>query len=530
MMTPIEQGRIEPAELRNRLSGSDEIALLDVREEGQYGQGHPLLAVNVPYSRLELQITAVVPRRATPVVLIDASDGVAERAVKRLQLLGYTDIQILNGGAAGWQRAGYHLFEGQNVPSKALSEVVEHAFHTPCVTPGELNGLLTAQADLVLLDCRTEEEFDRFHVPSAISCPGAELVWRFKDLVPSPDSLVVISCAGRTRGILGAQSLINAGVPNRVVHLKGGTQGWVLASLPLASGGAAFGVTVSTDAAEAAQERARSVATRFGVQMIDHATLTAWHQDPSRTTYLFDVRGPDEYAAGHLPGAISAPGVQLVQRLDRWVGTRNARLVVVDHGLVRAIMTAHWLKQMGWQVSVMDSPVGPGLPTIGAPPLPNAREIDAREAVAWLAQSAKAISVDLSADYRRSHAEGAIWVNRARLDRLRSEVLNASRIVVFSEDGQLARLAAQDLAEISKAEVAVVRGGLSAWRDLGLPLASSPEEPPDSERIDTLFWNQDRTNGNLAHSRAYLAWEEDLPRQIDVDGASGFRLMPEAVA
>lgn len=529
-MTPIEHPRIEPSELRNRLAGSDEIALLDVREEGQYGEGHPLLAVNLPYSRLELQITAVVPRRATPVILIDACDGVAERAARRLRLLGYTDVQILAGGAAGWERAGYHLFEGQNVPSKALSEVVEHAFHTPCVTPEELNGLLAARADLVLLDCRTEEEFDRFHVPSAISCPGAELVWRFKDLVPSPGSLVVISCAGRTRGILGAQSLINAGVPNRVVHLKGGTQGWVLAGLPLAAGGAEIAVTVSTDAAETARERARRVATRFGVSMIDHATLTAWHRDPARTTYLFDVRGPDEYAAGHLPGAISAPGVQLVQRLDRWVGTRNARVVVVDQGLVRAIMTAHWLKQMGWMVSVLDSPVGPGLPEMDAPRLPDAREIDAREAAAWLAQSAAAISVDLSADYRRSHAEGAIWVSRARLGRMPSRILHASKIVVFSEDGQLARLVAQDLAEISKAEVAVVRGGLSAWRDSGLPLASSPGDPPDGERIDNLFWNQDRTNGNLAHSRAYLAWEEDLPRQIEVDGASGFRLMPEAAA
>src|SRR5580698_4308453 len=260
MMTPIETRRMQPAELRSRLAGSDEIALLDVREEGQYGEGHPLLAVNVPYSRLELQVTAVVPRRSTPVVLIDAADGVAERAARRLRRLGYSDVQILHDGAAGWQRAGYHLFEGQNVPSKALSEVVEHAFQTPCVTPEELKELVAAQADLVLLDCRTEEEFDRFHVPSAISCPGAELVWRFKDLVPSPDSLVVVSCAGRTRGILGAQSIINAGVPNRVVHLKGGTQGWVLAGLPLASGGAEFGFTVSADAAETALDRARSVA------------------------------------------------------------------------------------------------------------------------------------------------------------------------------------------------------------------------------------------------------------------------------
>jgi rhodanese-related sulfurtransferase len=520
---------IEPDDLRRRLASGDEIAVLDVREEGQYGEGHLLLAVNVPYSRLELNVTAVVPKFATSLVLIDENDGIAERAAKWLTLLGYRRIEILNGGSAAWQRAGFHLFEGQNVPSKALAEVVEHAFHTPCVTPEELNEMLAACTDLVLLDCRTEEEFNRFHVPSAISCPGAELVWRFGDLVPSKETLVVVSCAGRTRGIIGAQSLINASVPNRVLHLKGGTQGWVLSGLPLASGGAEIGVKVSKDAAEAALRRARGVATRFGIPMIDHPTLANWFADPVRTTYLFDVRGPDEYAAGHLKGAISAPGVQLVQRLDRWVGTRNARLVVVDEGLVRAIMTAHWLKQMGWQVSVLDGPAGPDLPDAREPTLPVAHEISPQEAVAWLSLGAKAISVDLSADYRRAHPEGAIWANRARLDRLPVDVLGAAKIVLFSDDGRLACLAARDMSELSKAEVAVVRGGLSAWRAGGLPVVSSPGVPADADRIDNLFWNQDRTNGNLDHSRAYLQWEEDLPRQIEIDGASGFHLMPEAV-
>ena len=35
------------------LTGGGEIAFLDVREHGQYGEGHPFFAVNLPYSRLE---------------------------------------------------------------------------------------------------------------------------------------------------------------------------------------------------------------------------------------------------------------------------------------------------------------------------------------------------------------------------------------------------------------------------------------------------------------------------------------------
>ena len=87
-----------------------------------------------------------------------------------------------------------------------------------------------------MLDSRPLDEYARFHVPGAVTCPGAELTLRFADLVPEPDALVVVSCAGRTRGIIGAQSLLTAGIPNPVMSLEGGTQGWRLAGLDLEGG------------------------------------------------------------------------------------------------------------------------------------------------------------------------------------------------------------------------------------------------------------------------------------------------------
>src|ERR1700738_2983558 len=94
---------------------------------------------------------------------------------------------------------------------------------------------------------------------------GAELVHRFSDLVDSPETLVVVSCAGRTRGIIGAQSLINAAVPNRVVSLSGGTQGWRLAGLELESGATTRLRPISDNADASAQRRAEAVAARFGI-------------------------------------------------------------------------------------------------------------------------------------------------------------------------------------------------------------------------------------------------------------------------
>ena len=72
-----------------------------------------------------------------------------------------------------------------------------------------------------------------------------------------------------------------------------------------------------------------------------------------RTTYVLDVRSPDEFAAGHRPGSRHAPGGQLVQATDEYVAVRNSRLVLVDDNGVRATMTASWLRQLGWEDAVV---------------------------------------------------------------------------------------------------------------------------------------------------------------------------------
>src|ERR671928_964149 len=81
----------------------------------------------------------------------------------------------------------------------------------------------------MLMDSRPFDEYQRVSIPTAVNVPGAELVLRVRDMAPKPDTLVVVNCAGRTRSIIGAQSLINAGLPNPVVALRNGTMGWTLA-------------------------------------------------------------------------------------------------------------------------------------------------------------------------------------------------------------------------------------------------------------------------------------------------------------
>ncbi|PGH58627.1 sulfurtransferase [Azospirillum palustre] len=527
--TPAGTTGIDPRTLLHWLEDGGEIAFLDLREEGSFGEGHPLLAVNIPFSRLEFDIAALVPRADTRIVLL-AGETVAARAASRLSALGYTGVHVLAGGVEAWSAAGLTLFPSVNVPGKAFAECVEHAYHTPDIEAAELDRLIRAGADLVILDSRTVEEFERFHVPGAVSAPGAEIVHRFADLVPSPDSLVVVSCAGRTRGIIGAQALINAGVPNRVVVLSGGTQGWRLAGFELERDTPLPPrPPVGPEAGETAQRRAADLARRFAVPVIDRAALERLRADPARTTYLFDVRPPAEHAGGHAEGVPSAQGGQLVQALDKWAATRGARIVLTDDDGVRATVTAHWLRQLGWDALVL-----PGLVSGTAPPAahavpaapPLATVLSADEAGDRLRRGAALLFSDSSGDYRRAHPAGALWANRShlgppeRFDR-------AAGVVVTGRDPVTAHLLALDLEEAG-IPAAVLPGGEAAWTAAGLAVVPSPSEPADADRIDHLFWLHDRHSGNLEASRAYLDWELSLPEAVGTPEAAGFRIGPAA--
>lgn len=112
-------------QVREALLARHEIALLDVREEDPYAQGHPLFAANLPASKIELEAFTRIPRRDTFIVVYDDGEGLAEPAARTLQKLGYTQVSLLARGLQGWRDAGGELFIDVNVPSKSFGELVE---------------------------------------------------------------------------------------------------------------------------------------------------------------------------------------------------------------------------------------------------------------------------------------------------------------------------------------------------------------------------------------------------------------------
>lgn len=521
-------------DVRQALLSRQEIALLDVREEDPFAQAHPLFAANLPAGRIELEAWSRIPRRDTPIVVYDNGEGLAPGCARKLQQLGYTDVSVLDGGLAGWRSAGGEIFKDVNVPSKAFGELVESRRYTPSLPAQEVKALLDQQADVVVLDARRFDEYQTMSIPGGISVPGAELVLRAGALAPNPATRIVVNCAGRTRSIIGTQSLVNAGIPNPVHALRNGTIGWTLAGQTLDQGAQRRFVDVSENQRLEAARQARGVADRAGVRRAQAADLARFGAETGRTTYRYDVRTPEEFVAGHLPGFRSAPGGQLVQETDVSAPVRGARLVLADLDGVRANMTASWLAQMGWDVWVLDD-VQPGdCSETGqqtAPlPLPEApiTWVSATQLAQWLQHEAEDHTVVLdfapSAQFIKRHIPGAWFVLRSELEQALKRIPTAQRYVLTCGNSLLARYAAQDVARLTGAHVAVLEGGTQAWIDDGLALENG-ETRLASTRIDRYRRPYEGTDNPREAMQAYLDWEFGLIEQLARDGTHGFKVI-----
>lgn len=514
-------------DIRRALLAREELALIDLREEDPFAQAHPLFAANVALSKLEIEIFARVPRRDTAITVYDDGEGLAAIGAQRLLALGYRDVAVLEGGLAGWRAAGGELFRDVNVPSKAFGELVESVRHTPSLSAEQVKALLDEQADVVVLDARRFDEYQTMGIPGGVSVPGAELVLRVAELAPDPATQVIVNCAGRTRSIIGTQSLINAGIANPVAALRNGTIGWTLAGQALAHGQARRFSAVSDSTRSAAAHQARAVAARAGVQRITRHGLAEWQADTARTTYLFDVRTPEEYSAGHLPGSRSTPGGQLVQETDHFASVRGARLVLVDDDGVRANMSASWLAQMGWQVAVVDALVATDFVEQGdwQPPLPEVpavTEISVAQLATWLREDGTVVlDFTTSANYVKRHLPGAHWAIRAQLPAALERLPHAERYVLTCGSSLLARFAAHDLQALTHTPVYVLEGGTARWIDAGLPLEHGERRlaVPRSDRYRRPYEGTDNPREAM---QGYLEWEFGLVAQLARDGTHGF--------
>ncbi|HKZ07099.1 MAG TPA: rhodanese-like domain-containing protein [Methylomirabilota bacterium] len=522
---------IRPADLAALMSGAAPHAALDVRERAAYERGHIYWSTSLPRRLLETRLPGLVTAKATPIVLIDEDGSLAALARPTLSGMGYTDVRVLDGGLGAWRAAGRPLVQGLNVPSKVFGERALHDFKTPQVSCADLAQRIASGEDMVIVDSRTPEEYHRGCIPGSVSMPGGELVLRIGELVKRPDQTIIVHCGGRTRSYIGAESLRRMGLPNPIIALENGTMGWQLAGLELERGAERWAPPVTSRGRAVAAEVAKRVAQTDDLRGITAAELTALQaRQGEDNLYVFDVRTTEEYAAGHIAGAVWAPGGQAVQAIDDYLAVRGARIVFVCDDGSRAALTTAWYKRLGFpKVAYLEG----GLPAWQAAggalerghpaPVPWGLEA-ARTAAATVAPdelgSALVISVDPSDVYAKAHVPGAAWICRSRLERKIGAVApdTSQAIVVTCADGVQSAFAAATLARLGYAKARVLAGGVRAWQAAGRPVETGPTRLAD-DADDVVLKPYERGRSAM---EAYLRWEEAL----DYEGRSPHALLP----
>ncbi|MBW1699508.1 MAG: thiosulfate sulfurtransferase [Deltaproteobacteria bacterium] len=530
---------ISAGQLVKIIKDEKEFAIVDVREQGDFSKAHILLSSCIPLSRMELEVTERIPRVTTRIILVDDGPldplGLAERAVERLRALGYDKVSVLEGGIDGWRNEGLELYSGVNVLSKAFGEFVETTYHTTHITAPELKVKLEQGENLIVFDARPREEYHRMSIPGAINVPGGELVYRFFETVQDSETHVIINCAGRTRSIIGAQSLINAGVPNPVFALKNGTMGWHLAGFHLEHHQDRTAPIPSANNLEKARAHVTGIVERFGVKRIDYRTLESWMKNADeRTVYVLDVRLPEEYESARLEGSRNAPGGQLIQATDEYMAVRNARVVLVDDNEIRAVMAASWLIQMGWpHVFVLSGGITTGELIQGSqtpkpPEQRNAPGISVAELRHVLDSHNNSVLIDFatSRQYQDCHIPSAVWIIRSRLQLDIKKISDADMLILTSPDGVLADLAAADMNEMfPDIPVRILEGGTRAWIKAGLPTESGMMHAL-SPVCDVWYKPYESKDAAEKAMKAYLDWEVALIDQIRRDDTIPFRAYP----
>jgi rhodanese-related sulfurtransferase len=521
---------ISPASLRGMMESEAPHAVIDVREPMEFNAEQIHSTTNLPRGWLEFRIAGLVPVKSTPLAMVDDGEGRAARSAKTLERHGYTGVCVLSGGLAGWKAAGLPIVRGTNVPSKEFGEVVLHEDRIPEIEAEALHALIEGKGPLRIFDARTENEYEHFAIPTGVSLPGGELILHAWDMDLDRETPLIINCAGRTRSIIGAGSLHRLGVKHARA-LRNGGMGFILAGLPLTRGEVSEVPRPSEKSRAHGEQLAKKLAEEEGIPAITVDQLAVLRKKSEvETLYVLDVRLAPEFRQGHIPGAISIPGGQAIQRTDEVAAVRAGKFVTYCDSGARATMAAYWLRRMGlknvsflrggltaWEAAGMpvevseDSADGES-PSTGGEPL----GLEAAQGIvrglspeeARTLDGATVLDLDISPGFRAGHIANSRCLLRASLEEsIEALCPDKSRpILLVCGDGSRSALSCEALSGMGYGGAVYLVGGKCAWREAGL-LLEEGDSGFEGPVIDVALKPYDIGTGAM---QEYLDWEENL--------------------
>jgi hydroxyacylglutathione hydrolase len=203
----------------------------------------------------------------------------------------------------------------EHIVSLNRGPLVESIGSPASLTPRRFEAAIAAGAFAV--DSRTNEQFDEAHIPGAISASGYDTGFATKvaQVVP-PDGEIVVVAASDGNELAAAELLAAVGLRVRG-FLGGGMSAW--------------------------RAEERPVARIEPIGPDDLAGLLNGGEPP----LVLDVRGADEYAAGHIVGSLHIPYGELARRLDEL--PRDRALATICKGGKRSGLAASVLQREGFE-------------------------------------------------------------------------------------------------------------------------------------------------------------------------------------
>jgi cystathionine beta-lyase len=409
------------------------------------------------------------------------------------------------------------------VPSKSFGELIEEKFNTPYITASQLSKKQKEKKDIVILDGRPFDEYNKMSIPGSICCPNAEIPYRISELIKSSDTEIIINCAGRTRSIIGTQTLIDFGIKNKVYALENGTQGWFLNNFKLDHGKTKF--FDKTPKSEKINELREKIVNLLEnkVEIINFNQAQKLINDKNITTYVFDVR-TNSNQKNKLSKLRNVPGGQLVQATDKYIGVLKSHVIVFDDGdLVRAGMTALWLKKMSYHCYVVnESPkkiknlnlkleVNFKTIALNLIKLENLKNL----------KNTPIFDIRNSVDYCKKRIKKSVWTNRSIITKEIPHYVKS--MILITNDLPKASLIVSDLQQKDPEYVVQVYH----WNDTDvehyLDLIDTTEVELDQKFIDFNFHTYLRHQGNKEHAKNYLKWETGLIKNMDEQERGFFR-------
>ena len=480
----------------------ESFTLIDSRERRDYVAGHWFGSINIPLSLFSTRIGYLFKSTDILINILDWGNSASTEAIYQLRLIGFRNIIIHKTNHPSVMGRGF--VNGEYVWSKAFGEVVAHEIDLPEVTPQQY---LDDYSDAMLFDVRPTAEYQNFTLPTSQSLPNSLLLANTQALKDT-GRMSLLHCAGRTRSIIGAFTLMASGYDGSFAVLKGGTQAWELDGQKREHKANRLFATdqEAPDAVASFLERWQIKFER--VPTNDLANYASAHSKE----LMFDVS--DDAATGETlaHGIIKISGTNLIQQTDQSISRYHVPITLFDHGSgSRAAFAAFWLHNMGFSVNLvyLDSPIAT-IDTVNNTPIGStiapAIRINATKLKKWNNRDIKIYDFRPSKSFQKCQIINSQWQNiSAILEKTPNHIPLAIVVHNMTTGSLIADCLARHGWQIA---------GVYVWDKDDFDQLTLSTGGVDLELDQSALFAR-RHRGVLKDALDYPAWEEDLPGKID---------------